>query len=82
MPPDLAVLSTLIGSNYPCLELMFMVPRVFESLKFDSISVLPFINEVSFISLTLTVCVGYINIFSSVALATRISGQVIVILSP
>ena len=26
MPPDLALLSTLIGSNYPCLELIFMVP--------------------------------------------------------
>ena len=35
MPPDLALLSTLIGSNYPCLELIFMVPKVFESLKFD-----------------------------------------------
>ena len=33
MPPDLALLSTLIGSNYPCLELIFMVPQVFEPLK-------------------------------------------------
>ena len=32
MPPDLALLSTLIGSNYPCLELVFIV---FEPLKFD-----------------------------------------------
>ena len=23
-------------SNYPCLELIFMVPKVFEPLKFDS----------------------------------------------
>ena len=37
MPPDLALSSTLIGSNYPCLELMFMVPKVFEPLKFDCI---------------------------------------------
>ena len=37
MPPDLAILSNLIGSNYLCLELIFMVPKVFESLKFDSI---------------------------------------------
>ena len=37
MPPDLALLSTLIGSNYPCLELIFMVPKVFEPLKFYSI---------------------------------------------
>ena len=35
MPPDLALLSTLIGSNYPCLELIFMVPKVFEPLKLD-----------------------------------------------
>ena len=27
MPPDLALLSTLTGSNYPYLELNFMVPR-------------------------------------------------------
>ena len=27
MPPDRALLSTLIGSNYPCLELIFMVPK-------------------------------------------------------
>ena len=42
MPPDLALLSTLIGSNYPCLELIFMVPKVFEALKFDCIL---FFNE-------------------------------------
>ena len=35
MPPDLALLSTLIGLNFPCLELIFMVPEVFEPLKFD-----------------------------------------------
>ena len=37
MSPDLALSSTLIGSNYPCLELIFMVPKVFEPLKFDCI---------------------------------------------
>ena len=37
MPPDLALSSTLIGSNYHCLELIFMVPKVFEPLKFDCI---------------------------------------------
>ena len=37
MPPNLALLSTLIGSNYPCLELIFMGPKVFEPLKFDCI---------------------------------------------
>ena len=35
--PDLALSSTLIGSNYPCLELFFIVPKVFEPLKFDCI---------------------------------------------
>ena len=34
MPPDLALWLTLIGSNYPCLELIFKVPKVFEPLKF------------------------------------------------
>ena len=37
MPPDLALLSTLIGSNYPCLELILRVQKVFEPLKFDCI---------------------------------------------
>ena len=37
MPPDLALKSTLYGSNYPYLELIFMVPKVFEQLKFDCI---------------------------------------------
>ena len=35
MPPDVALLSTLNGSNYPSLELIFMVSKVFEPLKFD-----------------------------------------------
>ena len=35
---DLVLLSTLIGSNYPCLELIFMVLKVFEPLKFDGIN--------------------------------------------
>ena len=34
VPPDLALLSTLIDSNFPCLEQIFMVPKVFEPLKF------------------------------------------------
>ena len=37
MPPNLALLSTLIGSNYPCLKLIFMVPKAFEPSKFDCI---------------------------------------------
>ena len=47
MPPDLALLSTLIGSNYPSLELIFMVPNVFEPLKFDCINTK---REISIIS--------------------------------
>ena len=39
LPPDLALLTTLIGSNYPCLELIFMVPKVFEPLKFYCINI-------------------------------------------
>ena len=38
MLPDLALSSTLTSSNYPCLELMFMVPKVFKPLKFSCIS--------------------------------------------
>ena len=34
MPPDMELLSTLIGSNNPHLKLIFMVPKVFKSLKF------------------------------------------------
>ena len=33
--PDLVLLSTLIGSNYPCLDLIFIVLEVFKPLKFD-----------------------------------------------
>ena len=35
MLSDLALSSALIDSNCPCLELTFMVPKVFEPLKFD-----------------------------------------------
>ena len=34
MSPDLALWLTLISSNYPCLEHIYMVPKVFEPLKF------------------------------------------------
>ena len=30
MPPDLALRITLISSNFPCLELLFVVPKVFK----------------------------------------------------
>ena len=35
MPSDLVLSSTLIGLNYLCFELIFMVPKVFGPLKFD-----------------------------------------------
>ena len=35
MPSDLTLWLTLISSNYPCLELISLVPKVFEPLKFD-----------------------------------------------
>ena len=38
MPSDLALKLTLISSNYPCLEHIFMVPKVFEPLKFYCIT--------------------------------------------
>ena len=34
MPPDLTLWLTLISSNYPCLKHIFVVPKVFEPLKF------------------------------------------------
>ena len=37
MPPDLPLSSTLVASNYPCVEHFFMVPKVFEPLKCDCI---------------------------------------------
>ena len=37
-PPDMALSLTFNGSNYPCLELFFMVPKVFEPLTFDCIA--------------------------------------------
>ena len=37
MPPDLALLLSLICSNHPCLEHLFMVPKVFEPLLFGYI---------------------------------------------
>ena len=35
MPPYLAQCLTLISSKYPCLEHIFMVPKMFEPLKYD-----------------------------------------------
>ena len=35
LPPDLALWSILSGSNYLCLELIFMLPQLSEPLKLD-----------------------------------------------
>ena len=35
MPPGMALKVTLRGSNYRCLEQMFMIPKGFEPSKFD-----------------------------------------------
>ena len=37
MPPGMALTVTLRGSNYRCLEQIFMVPKGFEPSKFDCI---------------------------------------------
>ena len=42
MAHDMALWLILMSSNFPCLEHIFMVPKVFEPLKFDCI----FHNEV------------------------------------
>ena len=39
MRPDLALWLTLNGSNYPYLEQIFYVPKVFEPLKFDCMEI-------------------------------------------
>ena len=35
VPPDVALIVTLRGSNYRCLEQISMVPKGFEPLKFE-----------------------------------------------
>ena len=35
MPPGVALIETFRGSNYRCLEQIFMVPKGFEPSKFD-----------------------------------------------
>ena len=37
VPPGVALIVTFRGSNYRCLEQIFMVPKGFEPLKFDCI---------------------------------------------
>ena len=51
IPPDLALLSILTGSNYPCLELIFMVPKMFEPMKFDCTQcrILPLASAIKYV---------------------------------
>ena len=53
MPPYLALLSTLIGSKYPYLEQIFMVPKVFEPLKLDCIQVTKLQENIDITNVTL-----------------------------
>ena len=50
MPPDLALLSTLIGSNYSCLQLIFIVPKVFEPFKIDCKCLYFLINKTAMVT--------------------------------
>ena len=72
MPTDLSLLLT--GSNYPCLELIFMVPKVFEPLKFDCILCFPLTRTTLGLEIRDnteskdSVLQTYLIVFSSVAL--------------
>ena len=57
MPPDLELWLTLISLNYPCLEHIFIVPKVFESFKFYCIC--HFV-----LSVTIKVCNNFLFPFS------------------
>ena len=46
MPPGLALRLTLNAANYPCLEHIFMVPKVFEPLKFYCITLFYQSNDI------------------------------------
>ena len=51
MPPDLPLLSTFIGSYYPCLELISKAPKVFEPMKFDCTQcrILPLASAIKYV---------------------------------
>ena len=46
MPPEMALSSTLNGSNYPCFELIFIVLKVFKPSMFDCIHICKYRMEV------------------------------------
>ena len=65
MPPGMALIVTTRGSNYRCLEQIFMVPKGFEPSKFDCI-----------LSIFRYIISMYANIF-----ATRYCNQLICMVS-
>ena len=46
VPPGVALIVTFRGSNYRCLEQIFMVPKGFEPLKFDCTSIIYVMNGI------------------------------------
>ena len=58
MPPGIALIVTLRGSNYRCLEQIFMVPKGFEPSKFDCIL---FLSNIAFMLLFLKILGGLAN---------------------
>ena len=84
MPPDLVLLSTLIGLNYFCLELILMVPKVFEPFyriyksllmtypSFNYFSESQFQQFIIFGPLKIYFLVGYIKMICEVFHATRL----------
>ena len=79
IPPGLVLWLTLISSNYHCLEHIFMVPRVFELLKFycicDAQTILPS-NFIAgrpkaallfwfFMVVLLSICLWYVSIVAT-----------------
>ena len=56
LPSDLALWLTLSGSNYPCLEQISMVPKIFEPWKFECILFMVSLENVYFIFLNYEIC--------------------------
>ena len=53
MSPGMALIVTLCGSNYRCLEQIFLVPKGFEPLKFHCIILLQISVSLFFYSLSM-----------------------------
>ena len=79
----MALLPTLNGSNYPCLELIFIVPKVFQPLKFYCIYlVLLFLHIVFLVFFLDTEPSGTsIGITIGVSIAASLATAIIVLLA-